>query len=111
MDDYHYLARNEYDGEHANNPYQVIYTPGSQFGDFEFVEGAMHSEYAIGLSAAAIVGSERWREHLRRADCEWLVSYLRRIADGEEIPTDELLTARDRHRARRMGDRGTEPNE
>lgn len=93
--DVYYLARNNYDGEYANNPYRVNYTPNRERGRFQLVEGAMHSEYGCQRSALEIVTDDDWREHLHRADCEWLLPLLYRIADGEKVTTGEILASRD----------------
>lgn len=104
MGEYHHIARNDSDAPHANNPYRVVYTPDEDLGDFQLVEGGMHSEYATFVSASDILASERWREHLRRADAEWLIPYLERMADGEDVPTAEILRAYDHDRARQWAE-------
>ncbi|MCU4743425.1 hypothetical protein [Natronoglomus mannanivorans] len=93
------------DGKHANNPYRVVYTPESDHGDFQLVEGSMHSEYATFVSASELLHDEQWSDHLRRADCEWLVPFLHRFVDDESVSSEEILLARDHHRARRWAER------
>ncbi|GAB3019263.1 hypothetical protein [Natronobiforma cellulositropha] len=104
MGTHYHLASNHFDGEHANNPYRVVYTPEDD-ADFQLVEGAMHSEYATVASAREILADERWQSHLERADCLWLRPYLERIAAGEEVSAADLLTARDLASAARWADR------
>jgi hypothetical protein len=95
-EEFYYLARNNDDGEYANNPYRVNYTPNRERGSFQLVEGAMHTEYGTQLSASEILNEESWQDHLHRADAEWLLPLLQRIADGETVTTAEILAARDR---------------
>jgi len=95
-EEFYYLARNNYDGEYANNPYRVNYTPNRDRGSFQLVEGAMHSEYGTTLSASEIIADDDWVDHLHRADCEWLLPLLHRIADGDTVTTEEILANRDR---------------
>lgn len=104
MGGYYDLAYHHYaggDGEHVNNPYRVVYTPGSRFGPVQLVEGSMQSEYAASVEPATVLADDRWREHLRHADAEWLVPFLERMADGETFTGRELLWARHDRDARR----------
>lgn len=44
------------------------------------------------LSAAEIL-DPKWQEHLEITSCLWLLPLARRMADGEEVSTDEILDA------------------
>jgi len=95
-EEFYYLARNNDDGEYGNNPYRVNYTPNRERGRFQLVEGTIHTEYGTQLSASGILSEENWQDLLHRADAEWLLPLLHRIADGETVTTAEILAARDR---------------
>lgn len=75
----------------AGWPYVVWFYPDSE-PPFLVGEGVECGSGSMSLSALQIL-DPRWTKHLQKTQCEWLLPLARRMADGEEVSAEEVLSA------------------
>lgn len=75
----------------AGWPYVVWFYPDSE-PPFLIGEGVECGSGSKSLSALEIL-DPKWRGHLEKTLCLWILPIARRMADGEEVSTDEILGA------------------
>lgn len=74
-------------------PYGVDYEPAKAARPFLLWEGRSPTEVGGEYSAREILASAVLREHLALAGTAWLQALLERLANGEAVSQEQILTA------------------
>lgn len=76
---------------HHSWPYRLHYTPGHR-GDFHFYEGDVRNGFGGFLSAHEALEISGI-SNLKKANAEWLIPLLERMASGQAVAAEEIFAA------------------